>query len=104
MARTCGSPAQILRRQVPDAGEGGIVQLQLAVGAEHGDAFLQRVERRRLHLDQRVVVAFQRQAFGHVFIEEGQAAERMRLGHHPQGLAARHVPEVFRWMRRAAFW
>ena len=94
---------QFVLAQVPDAGEGGIVQLQRAVGPEHRDAFDQRVERGGLHLDQRVVAGFQRQLFGDVFIEEAEAAKGMRLGHHPHGLAAGNVPELFRWrgLRRA---
>ena len=88
--------------QVPDAGEGGVVQLQRAVGAEHGDAFLQRVERRGLHLDQRVVGAFQRELFGDVLIEEREAAERMRLRHDAQRLAAGQMPQVFRQIFVAA--
>ena len=84
---------QFLGAQVPDAGEGGIVQLEPAVGPEHGHAFDQRVQRRRLHLDQGVVVGFQRQLLADVFVEEGEAAEGMRLADHPHGLAAGQVPE-----------
>ncbi len=95
---------QILGVEFPDAGEGGVVQLQLAVGAEHGDAFAERIQRRRLHLDQGVVVAFQRQLRGDVFIEKGQAAEGMGLGHHPDRLAAGQVPGLFGWAVARASW
>ena len=59
MVRTCGSPSRSSALEFPDAGEGGIVQLQLAVGTEHRHAFAQRVQRGGLHLHQGVVVAFQ---------------------------------------------
>ena len=84
--------------EFPDAGKGGVVQLQLAVGAEHRHAFAQRVQRRGLHLHQRVVVALQRQAGGDVFIQEGQAAEGMRLGDDADRLATGHVPGFFAGM------
>ena len=63
MARTCGSPrnSSALRSQM--RAKAALCSFSLAVGTEHRDAFLQRVERRRLHLDQGVVVGFQRRAF-----------------------------------------
>jgi hypothetical protein len=72
------------------------VQLEPRIGAEHGHAFLQRIERRGLHLDERVVGAFERQLLGDVLIEECEPAERMRLRHDAQRLAAGQVPEIFR--------
>ena len=88
--------AQFLRLQIPDAGEGGVVQLEPAVGTEHRHAFHQRVEGGGLHLDQGVVVGFQRQLFADIFIKEGEAAKGMRLADHPHGLAAGDVPKLFR--------
>ena len=41
-----------LGRKPPHAGEGGIVQPQAAVAAEHGDAFGEIVERFALNADQ----------------------------------------------------
>ena len=43
-----------LRRKLPDLGKHRIVQLQPAVGAEHGDGFGQRLERLALRPVQRV--------------------------------------------------
>src|SRR6185437_2782088 len=50
---------------------------------------------RGLHLDQRVVGAFERDALGHVLVEKCQPAERMRLGDNAQRLPARYMPEFF---------
>ncbi len=59
---------EIALAQIPDAGERCIRKLQLAVRPEHGNGFLQGVERCRLHFDKRVVGAFQRDLLGNVFI------------------------------------
>src|SRR5262249_971682 len=83
------------RRQLPDLRERRVVEFEFAVGPEHRDAFLQCVQGRGLDLDERVEGAFKRDALGHIFVEERQAAERMRLWHDPQRLAARQVPELF---------
>jgi len=70
------------------------VEFQLPVGAEHRHAFLQDIQRRRLHLLRRLERAFQRQPFADIFIEIGDAARRMRLADHLDGLAVRQVPLV----------
>ncbi len=82
--------------ELPDAREGRIVQLEPRIRTEHRHAFLQRVQGRGLDLDQRVVGAFQRKLLGHVFVEECETAEGMRLRHDAQGFAAGQMPEIFR--------
>ena len=83
---------QLFRLEIPDAAESGIVQFQASIRSEHRHAFAQRVERRRLHLHQRVVVGLQSQLLADILVKESEAAEGMRLAHHPQGLAAGKVP------------
>ena len=83
-------PLSFDRFEPPDARERCVEKLQPAVGAEHRDAFLERVERRLLHLDERVVGTLEPQLIADVLIEKDQSAEGMGLRYHPQGFAARN--------------
>ncbi len=106
-----GGPAEIGPHQVDDPGDmrfvleigfaeapklriGGIVDLEPAVAAEHGDAFVEMVDRLLLHGDQGVVVPLHRELVGHVLEGEGDAAERMRRRHHAEGGLAGRVDQV----------
>lgn len=75
----------VLRAQPPDLRPGRVGKLQAAVAAEDRDALEEIVERLALHLDEGVVRAFEREPVGDVFVEEGEAAERVRRDDHPQG-------------------
>ena len=61
----------------PHRGEGGIGELHPPVGAEHRDAFLQRVERLALHAGQRVDLRGERVALRGVVEEISDAALRV---------------------------
>ena len=92
MVRTCGSPSRSSRSNSQMRAKAALCSFSLPSGPNTATPSLERVQRGGLHLDQGVVVAFQGQARGDVFIQEGQAAEGMRLGDHPDGLAAGQVP------------
>ena len=70
------------------------MDLQPAVAAEHGDAFVEMVDRLLLHGDQRVVVPLHRQLVGHILEGQRHAAEGMRRRHHAEGGLARRVDQV----------
>ena len=94
MRLRCGSLTRSFGFQPPDALERRVVQFQSSVRAEHGDAFLQGVERRFLNLDQRVVGTFETQLVAHVLVEEEQTAQGMGLSDDAQRLSARQVPQL----------
>ena len=54
---------------LPECFQGWIEQLELTIGSKHRDRFLEMIQRFSLNAHQCVVVAFQRQAFGDVFID-----------------------------------
>ncbi len=83
------------RAQAPDGGEGVVVEAQAAARREHGDALAQRVERLPLHMDERVVAAFERQPLGDVLVEIGDAAV-MSVGDDMQAAAVGQMPFVLR--------
>ena len=80
--------------ELPELGEGRVVELEAAVGAQQRDAFLEVVQRLALYADQLVVAAFERQLVGHVLIEIGDAAEGVLLAHDVQRAAVGQVPPV----------
>ena len=69
----CGSLASSSGSRRQMRANAALCSFNLSVRAEHGDTLLQRVERRLLDLDQRVVGAFQAQLIADVLVEE-QAA------------------------------
>ncbi len=83
---------ELARVQPPDRGEGAVVEPQAAVRREHRDAFAQRVERFALHLDQRVVAAFERDPLGDVLVEIGHARLALAVGDDMQRAAVGQVP------------
>ena len=85
---------ELARVQPPDGGEGAVVEAQAAARREHRHAFAQRVERFPLHLDQRVVPAFQREPFGDVLVEIGHAGLALAVGDDVEGAAVGQVPLV----------
>ncbi len=81
-------------RHVPEPGEGLVVQPQPPVRAEHRHRVGELVERRLLHLDQRIVLGLELQLVGDVAEQQEQAAHRVRLAHHLQRAAVGHAPHV----------
>ena len=81
-------------RQAPDLQQGRVEELEAPVGGEHGDAFLEAVERLALHVDQRIVAALQREALGGVVVEIGEAAVGALRRDHVDGAAVEQVPPV----------
>ena len=63
MVRTCGSPSSSSALMSQMRAKAALCSFSAPVRPEHRDAFDQRVERGGLHLDQGVVVGFQRQLF-----------------------------------------
>ena len=95
-ASICGLLGQLGQRQAPDAAEGRIEQLEAAVGAEHRDAFLQRVERLALHPRQGVILRFQRETLGDIVEKIGDPALRIGIEADAQGAAVGQVPDLRR--------
>jgi hypothetical protein len=95
-----GLVLELMRLQPPDAGEGRIAELEPAVAAEHGDAFIEMVEGFALNLDQGVVGALEPQRVRHILIADGDAAERMGGGHHAQGRAVRQMQQLLHRMQQ----
>ena len=83
-----------LRRKLPHPGEDRIVQLEPAVGAEHGDGFGQRLERFALRSVQRVEAALQLDALTDVVEQIRDPMLRVGVGDHAQGTAAGQIPAV----------
>ena len=73
-----GLGVEFARRQPPELAEGRVGQLQAAVGAEHRDAFLQRVKGFALHPRLRVELRLEMAMRGDVVEEVGDAALRVR--------------------------
>ena len=73
----CGRSASVVPVELPHARERRIVQAQAAVAAEHRDRLGEVVERLALHLDQRVVAAFEVEPLGDVVEQIGDAALRI---------------------------
>ena len=90
----CGRVGGVGGIEAPQRGEGGIDQLHPPVRAEHGDAFLQRVERLALHAGQRVELRGEREALRRVVEEVGDAALRIGAGHDAQRAPVGQVPDV----------
>ena len=86
--------AQRAARQAPDLREGRVEELQAPVGGEHGDAFLQAVERLALHVDQGIVAALEREALGGIVVEIGEPAVGPLRRDHVDGAAVEQVPPV----------
>ena len=80
--------------ELPDAFEGVIEELQTAVRAEHGNAFIEMVERLALNADHLIVAARERYAFGFVLIEVRDTAIGTFLGHHMQRAAIGKMPPL----------
>ena len=83
-----------LRRKLPHLGKDRIVQLEPAVGAEHGDGFGQRLERFALRPVQRVEAALQLDALADVVEQISDAVLRVGVGDHAQVPAAGQIPAV----------
>ncbi len=66
--------------KMPRAGEGGIVQPQPSIAAEHGDAFGEVVERFALNADQFLKAPFEIEPLGDVVEQIGDAAVRIGRG------------------------
>jgi len=104
MDRTCkadhgvnmGTFRQFSRRDFPDVGECNVEEFEAAIGAEHGDAFLQAVEGLALHVDQRVIAAFERQPLGLVGKEVCHAAVGALFGHDVDDAPVGQMPPVFK--------
>src|SRR5271163_781449 len=98
----CGRAASGI--EAPQRGEGGVDQFHPPVRAEHGDAFLQRVERLALYARQSVELRGEREALRRVIEEVGDAALRIGAGDDAQGAAVGQVPDgldrVHRLVRR----
>ncbi len=71
----------------------GIEQLHPPVGAEHRDAFLERVERLALHVGQRRDLRGERVALRGVVVEIGDAALRIGAGDDAQRPPVRQIPD-----------
>ena len=67
--------------EAPQLGEGGIDELHPPIGAEHRDAFLQRIERFTLHAGQGVYLGGQRVALRRVVEQISDAALRVGARH-----------------------
>ncbi len=65
--------------QRPKLGEGGIEQFEASVAAEHGDAFLQRIEGFALHANGRVELRLEMEPLGHVVEEVSDAPLRIGI-------------------------
>ena len=85
---------QLALGQIPDLAVGRVMQFQPAVAAEQGCPLVQIVEGLALDLDQRVVGAFERQAVGHVLIDEDQAAQRVRRHPHAERPPVRQMHQL----------
>ena len=96
-----GPLVELLRRQLPDAGEGGVEEAQAAVRAEHRDAFLEIVERLALHARHGVEAGLEIDALGDVLEQIGDAAGRVRRGDDAQRPPARQMPPVLGRLERA---
>ena len=83
-----------IRRQVPDALERAVVQLEPAVAAEHGDRLVQVVEGGALRLDQRIEARLQVELDGDVLEQQQQAAHRVTLAGDRQRAPVREGPLV----------
>ena len=73
--------------------EGRIEEFEPAVGAEHGDAFLQRVERLALHADQGIELRFEMVALGDIVEEIGDAALRIGTDDDAQRPPVGQIPD-----------
>ena len=93
--------AQCLRRQLPHPGEGRIKQLRSAVAAEHRNRFAEIVQRFTLHPDQPIEPAGKIEAFSNIVEQIGDAAFRIRRGHHADGAPAGEIPGVLDRLDRA---
>ena len=71
-----GVAVQLLGTKPPDAREAGVAQLEAPVAAEHGNAFIEIVQRCALDRNLRVERTFQGQGVGDVLEGEQQPAER----------------------------
>ena len=92
-----------LRRQLPHPGEGGIVQPQPAVAAEHRDAFGEIVERLALNADQLLETPLEIEPLGDVVEQIGDAAVRIGRGDDAQSAAVGQMPGMLvrlRWRDR----
>ena len=83
---------ELLRREPPHAGEGGIVQAKPAVAREHGDTFREIVEGLALNADQLLEAPLELEPLGHVGEQIGHAAVRVRRGDDAQGAAVGQMP------------
>ena len=86
--------AQLLFRQFPDLGEGGIEQFHAAVAAEHRDRFGEIAERLVLHPRQPVEPPRQIEAFGDIVEQIGDAAFEVRRGDDADRAAVGQEPGV----------
>ena len=77
------------------------MQAKPAVRAEDPDALGEVIERLALHMDQRIVAAFERQPLGDVLIDPGHAALRVGVGDDAQCLLVRQVPPMLARLGRA---
>ena len=66
---------QLAFRQLPHPRKGDIVHHQPAIGSEDGDALIQRVQSRFLHLVQQVEGGFQPQPLGNVLEQDKEISK-----------------------------
>ena len=90
---------QIVRRDLPHRRERRVGELQAPVQAKHHHRFVQLLERRFLHLQQRIVLRAQRQLVGDVGKDQQQPAAWVALAHHAQRALIRQHPEILRQLR-----
>ena len=81
-------------REAPDLQERRVEKLEAPVGREHGDAFVQAVQRLALHIDEGIVAALQRETLGGVVVEIGEPAVGALRRDHMDGAAVEQVPPV----------
>ena len=87
---------QLGRLETPQTLKGVVVELQPAIGPEHGDRLVQLVQGGALDIDQRVVARPQGQLVCLVLEDQHQAAQRVALAGDPQRAAIRQRPELVR--------
>ncbi len=67
--------------EIPERAIGGVVECQLLVGTEHGDADRQLVERAAVRVDEMIARRPHGFGFGHVDSDAGRAALRRDIEH-----------------------
>ena len=87
-------PGDIVLGQSPDLQVSRIVELQPAVATVHCNPLEQVVEGRAPHLGQGIARTLERQPVGHVLVDEGEPAERVRRYGQQQGAVVRQMHQL----------